>query len=61
MAGRNPTLAVELSDVRIGIADNGTGIAPEAAPHVSIVKWVAGARHGAVELASQPGAGSASP
>jgi signal transduction histidine kinase len=75
------TLEVDLSDVRIGIADNGRGIAPEAAPHVferfyradearsrqdggfglglSIVKWVAEAHHGAVELASQPGAGSA--
>jgi signal transduction histidine kinase len=28
---------------------------------LSIVKWVAEAHHGAVELASQPGAGSASP
>jgi heavy metal sensor kinase len=75
------TLELELSDVRIRIADNGTGIAPDAAPHVferfyradearsrqdggfglglSIVKWVAEAHHGAVELASQPGAGSA--
>jgi len=75
------TLEVELSEVRIGIADNGIGIAPEAAPHVferfyradearsrqdggfglglSIVKWVAEAHHGAVKLASQPGAGSA--
>ena len=75
------TLEVDLSDVRIGIADNGRGIAPEAAPHVferfyradearsrqdggfglglSIVKWVAEAHHGAVELSSQPGAGSA--
>jgi len=67
--------------VRIGIADNGTGIsAAEAAAHVferfyradearsrrdggfglglSIVKWVAEAHRGAVELASQPGAGS---
>jgi heavy metal sensor kinase len=75
------TLEMELSDVRIKIADNGTGIAPEAAPRVfdrfyradearsrrdggfglglSIVKWVAEAHHGAVELVSQPGAGSA--
>jgi heavy metal sensor kinase len=75
------TLEVGLADVRIGIADNGTGIAPEAASHVferfyrgdqarsrrdggfglglSIVKWVAEAHRGAVELASQPGAGSA--
>jgi heavy metal sensor kinase len=75
------TLEVELSEVRIRIADTGAGIAPEAATHVferfyradearsrqdggfglglSIVKWVAEAHHGAVELASQPGAGSA--
>ena len=73
-------LEVEPAEVRIGIADNGTGISAEAAAHVferfyradearsrrdggfglglSIVKWVAEAHRGAVELASQPGAGS---
>jgi len=74
------TLETGLSEIRIGITDNGTGISPEAAPHVferfyradearsrqdggfglglSIVKWVAEAHHGAVELSSRPGAGS---
>jgi heavy metal sensor kinase len=81
-AGGKITAAIEAeaSEVRITVADTGTGIAPEAAPHVferfyradearsrkdggfglglSIVKWVAEAHRGAVDVVSRPGGGS---
>jgi heavy metal sensor kinase len=87
-AGGKVAAAIETDgpNVRIRVADNGVGIAPEAAGHIferfyrvdqarsrehkpetlaggfglglSIVKWIADAHHAAVELTSQPGAGS---